>query len=366
MSGPLANIAATTIPQFMKGAIDATFRKYKWLAMLKALGRVTYNNSGTRIERVVKYRQNQLRQYEDGSGINFARQARHKRAIQRWASYIMPESISRTDQLMNRGMEALVDIFANKLDTLNKEFTDQFHSQLYADGNASGFENALDGLETFMSISGAATNGFVGTPNDTYAGISTALGASGGNWTTSSSVTTWPLNSGDPQYDFWSPIVALYDATGYDISTATWGARAEEVVRFCVTHTDRNSAADGKPNMVNFNPEMYRKLKNLVAGKERITVSRGEGVSLVSLGFRDSIDIDGSECTSEFGIPSNTGYGMNLAKAELKSMNAELFDFRGPTFHEDHDADLFFMCFNGQMIFDTPRDQFKIRNTAGT
>lgn len=366
MSGPLANIAATTIPQFMKGFTDATFRKYKILALIKALGRLSYNNSGTRIERVVKYRQNQLRQYEDGSGITFPRQARHKRAIHRWAAYMMPESISRTDQLMNRGMEALVDMFANKLDTLSKETGDQFNLQFYCDGNASGFENAIDGCETFFSVSGLATNGYVGTPNDTYGGISTALGASGGNWTQASSATTWPLNSGDPQYDYWSPLVALFDAATYDITTTSWAARAEEVTRFCLTHTERNSSADGKPNLVLFNPEMFRRLKNLVSGKERITVDRGSSTSLVSLGFKDTIEIDGAECTSEFGIPSNTGYGFNLAKTELKSMNADLWDFRGPTFHEDHDADLFFLAFNGQMIWDTPRDHFKIRNTAGT
>ena len=366
MPGPLANISAATTPQFMRGMTDATFRKYKWLAMLKALGRVTYGNSGTRVERVVKYRQNQLRQYEDGSGINFARVARHKRAVQDWAAYIMPESISRKDRLMNKGPEALVDIFADKMDQLSKEFTDQYHSQFYVDGNATGYENCIDGLETMFSISGAATNGFVGTPNDTYAGISTALQASGGSWTTSSGSTTWPLNSGDPQYDFWSPMVVLYDATGFDITTATWAARAEEVLRFAMTHTDRNASQDGRPNVVLLNPEMWRKYKNLVAGKERIQVSRGEGLSLVSMGFTDTMNIDGAEVTSEFGIPSNTGYGLNFSRMELKSQNADLFEFIEPTFHQDHDADLFFMAFDGQLLIDTPRDHFKIRNTAGT
>lgn len=367
MSGPWQNVAAATIPQFMRGAIDATYRRYKWLALLQAKGKVTFNNGGSRVERVIKYRQAQLQQYEDGQGITFPKVARHKRAVQDWAAYVMPEFISRTDKLMNKGTEALVDLFSNKVETLMKEFTAQFHSQLYVDGNATGFEDAIDGVETFFGMSGASSAGFVGLPNSTYSGLSCALQAAGGSWSVNgSSVSTWPIGSGDPQYDYWSPMIVLYDDAAFSIPTTTWAARGEEVIRFALTHSMRNASTDGMTDVVMLAPELWRLYKNLTAGKERITVARGESDSLISLGFKDTMELDGAEITSEFGVKSNTGYGLNFDQMELQSMNPDLFNFVGPTYMPTDDGEMFFLAFNGQLITRTPRDHFKIRNTAGT
>lgn len=361
MTAPWAHVAQATIPKYLPGAVDATFRKYMMLAMLRAKGKVSYNNSGIRIEKPIKYRQNQMRQYEDGTGINFARQNRLKRAVWPWAAYIMPESISRMDELQNRGTEALVNLFSDKTETLMTEMQDQFHSQFYVDGTAAGFENAIHGFETFCGISGTATNGYVGTNNSTYAGLSCALASGGGTWETSGGNTIWPRGSGDPNYDFWTPMVLQYQATGWEIPTATWDARAESVLRFGLTHGMRNSSTEGMIDVIALDPELYRKFKELASGKERINVQRGEATSLVSLGFKNSMNFEGAEVTAEFGVPAGTGYGLNFDSMELHSQNEDLFIMKGPTYHEDHDAHLFFLAFNGQLRVQSPRDQFKVR-----
>lgn len=364
MAGVFSHVASVTIPQFLRQEIDATTRNYKMLAMLQAKGKMSFNNGGTRCEWPVKFKQNIMQSYADRSGaLSFPAVNRHKRAVTDWGAYLMKESISRMDLLQNQGEPALVKLYADKAQDCIKEMREQFHTQLYIDGNASGNEDCIDGFETYMGISGAAAGGFIGSPNSTYAGLSCVLGNEGGTWSTQGGNVDWPRGFGDVEYDYWSPIVALYDGTGWSIPTATWAARAEEVIRFCITHAARNQSMEGMIDGVFLNSEMWRVYKDLVAGKERITVTKGEAISMTSLGFTDVMNQDGAEITSEFGIPVNTGYGLNFDEMELQSMNADLFNFIGPDWYTTNDAYLMMCAFNGQLRTMTPRNQFKIRAT---
>lgn len=365
MSGVAQHVAAVTIPQYLRQETDATTRKYKMLALLQAKGKMSFNNGGTRVEWPVKYQQNTMRQYSDGSGLTFAPQIRHTRGIVDWGSYIMTESISRIDLKQNQGPEALVKLYADKSKMLIDEMKDQFHLQFYNDGNATGYEDAIDGFETYLGNTSTQAAGFVGTPSSTYAGISTALGASGGTWSLNgSSQVVWPRGRGSVQYDFWSPIIAIVDNASWSISTATWAARSMEVTRFCLTHAMRNGSEEGKTDGVFLNPEWWRLYKELAAGKERIVVNRGEAVSLIGLGFTDVMQLDGAEITSEYGIPDDVGYGLNFDEMELMSQNPDLWEFIGPDWSTAHDAYLMLLSFNGQLRTNTPRNQFKIKLSA--
>lgn len=360
MAGIFQHVASVTIPQFLRQEIDATLRNYKMLALLQAKGRISFSNSGTRVEWPVRYRQNSMRPYSDGSGLSFARVNRHQRAITDWGAYIMEESISRMDMLQNAGDAALVKLASGKSETIIREMKEQFHTQLYIDGNASGNEDKIDGFETWFGYSGAATNGYIASPNSTYAGLSCTLANYGGTWSTTSSNSDWPRGRGDVNYDFWSPIIADYGGTGWSISTATWAARCEEVIRFCLTHAARNASLEGMVDGVFLENELWRLYKNLMSGKERIVVNRGEATSLVGLGFTDVMNQDGAEITGEYGIASGVGYGLNFDDLELMSMNSDLFNFVGPNWSTEHDAYLMFCAFNGQLRAETPRNQFKL------
>lgn len=360
MSGIFQHVASVTIPQYLRQEIDATLRNYKMLALLQAKGRISFNNSGTRVEWPVRFRQNSMRPYSDGSGLQFSRQNRHQRAIVDWGAYIMEESISRMDMLQNAGDAALIKLATGKSETIIREMKEQFHTQFYVDGNASGNEDKIDGFETFLGNSGAATNGFIANPNSTYAGLSCTLGTYGGTWSTTSSASDWPRGRGDVNYDFWSPIIVDYGhATGWEISTATWAARCESAIRFGLTHAARNQSKEGMVDGVFLESELWRQYKNLMSGKERIVVNRGDGQSLVSLGFTDVMNQDGAEITSEYGIATGVGYGLNFDDMELMSMNSDLFNFVGPNWSTEHDAHLMFCAFNGQLKFDSPRNQLK-------
>jgi hypothetical protein len=98
---------------------------------------------------------------------------------------------------------------------LMADIEEAFGDELYVDGNASGNEGRIHGFESWLGNSGAATNGYVATPSDTYAGLSTTLGNYGGTWSTPPRNTNWPDGKGDPEYDFWSPLLVDYTDTAW-------------------------------------------------------------------------------------------------------------------------------------------------------
>lgn len=362
MSGIFPYVASVTIPKYLRQETDATTRRYKMLAQLQAKGNMTFNNGGTQVEWPVKFQQNQMRPYADQAGLSFNPVNRHKRAIVDYGQYVTTESISRMALQQNQGEQALVKLYADKAEMLIKEMKEQFHTQLYVDGNASGNEDCIDGFETYFGISGAAAAGFIGSPSSTYAGLSCVLGAEGGSWSTNGSgQVTWPRGKGSVQYDYWSPIVALVDGTGWATPTATFAARGPEVIRFCLTHAQRNQSMEGMVDSVFLNLEWWRLYKELTAGKERIIVNRGDSASLVSLGFTDVMSLDGAEITGEYGIADDVGYGLNFDEMELMSMASDLFQYIGPDWSIKDDAWLMLLAFNGQLRTNTPRNQFKIR-----
>ncbi len=253
----------------------------------------------------------------------------------------------------------------------------QFGGQVYIDGNASGNENKLQGLESMMSISGAATNGYVGINNDTYAGLSTALGALGGSWSLSGGSNTWPRGSGSVQYDFWTPPVILYDNTSFGAGAA-WTNDAEEVMSFAIVNTHRNGGRQGMMDAFFLDRELYRQFADFQKSRQRYEVSRGvattgsggivmdlAGGTLTSLGFPGVLYTDGVEVTYEFDVPVNRGYGLNFDEMQMLCNSDALFRAQGPEFSMLLQAYLFFCGYYGQMRIN-PRAQCALRTTAGT
>jgi hypothetical protein len=96
-------------------------------------------------------------------------------------------------------------------------------------------------------------------------------------------------------------------------------------VRFAITHAGRNKDLKGMMDMILLDKELYRKFLDAEETKQQIRIQRGEKVGLVALGFTDVINFDGVDITSEFGVPSGSGYGITVEAMELCSLQSSLF-----------------------------------------
>lgn len=363
MPGPLPPTATTTTLDYFKGENDNTIRRYKILALLQQKGMIEYNCDGTGFTWAVKFKQKPMEQYAAGSQLSFTDQDNHQNPLLDWRHYKLTKSIDSISALMNRGDAALVNRLATMASDLMMDMEQQFHSQFFVDGFAAGFENAVCGLESFFSISGAATAGYVGTNNDTYAGLSTALGAISGNWSNDSvtATTNWPRGYGDPDYDYYTPQVVLYDNVA-GFGAGGWPTNCEKAMRFATAHAMRNAGNAGTTDVIMLEPELWRQYADFNSSRQRINVTPGGSTGLVSLGFKDVINLDGVEVTSEFGVPTGVGYGLNMSEMQLRSMRPQLFEPTGPEYVLQFDANLFFLAFSGNFRFN-PRSFFKLRAT---
>ncbi len=189
----------------------------------------------------------------------------------------------------------------------------------------------MHGIESFLGNSGAATNGFVATPSDTYAGLTTGLGDYGGAWSQSGGATTWPTGTGDAHYDFWSPLIVDYTDTAWAAATKTWPNTCTEALRYGIIKGRKNKSKRGMLDLIMLENELYRQTEEKIATSERLLVQRGEKKKgLYALGFEDVINFDGVDISYEYGVPSAIGYGFCMDAMELQCLDDTIFSPKGP------------------------------------
>lgn len=347
-------VLQTTIAEYMLGAEDNTIRNRKTLALLKAKGRLTFNHSGTEANWGIRYRRRDITGYADGDTIQFARSDNFKRANLPWRGYTMNDMVTKKEKLMNSGKPALIRYVSELVENMSEDFTDRFHKQLFVDGNAAGNAKLIHGFDTFCSTFTNNPGNLVALPNNTYAGISTAVGTYGGSWT-----GTWPSGLGDAEYDFFSPILVDYTNTGWTAATKTWVNTCHEALRFGIIKCKRNDSNKGMIDLVMLDGELFRQWESLLDSKERVFVQPASGSTrptLRNLGFGDTQSFEGAEITWEFGVPADAsgvpqGYGYNIDEMELMSLQDRLFVPEGPYYDEASLSDRFAIHMFGNMKF---------------
>jgi hypothetical protein len=350
MAGEFNRVLQTTIAEYLLGAEDNVVRTRKILALAKAKSRITFNHSGKELDWGIRYKRRGIEGYADGMTLSFGRSDVFKRATLPWRGYTMTDMVTKKEKLMNRGKPALIKYVSELVDAMMDDFGEAFNGQLYIDGNASGNELLLHGIESFFGTSG--TTGKVGTPADTYAGLSTAPGTYGGAWT-----GTWPGGTGDPEYDFWSPVVVDYTNTNFAATTKTWPNTCVEAIRFGILKAKRNDSKKGMLDLVIHDQDLYEQFVTSLDSKETIEVKTGPGEpTLRNLGWGDTIWFEGCEHTWEFGVPTDSAgekqsYGLNFDQMELCSLQDRLFVSEGPFYDEASLSDRFAIHMFGNLKF---------------
>jgi hypothetical protein len=329
-----SRIVNTTIHEFVRDEEVNILRNRKILAMLKAKGRITFNHAGDLHDWKVRYKRAPMQGYADSDTLTFSRRDRWKTAQLDWRGYASTDSMTKLERLKNKNTEAIIKIYSEIATNLMDDLDDQFGDEFYIDGNASGNSKRIHGIESFLGTSGVQTFGFVGSPNSTYAGLVCTLGQYGGAWSVDGSGNVqWPTGTGDAHYDFWAPLIVSYTNGSWSAATKTWPNTCREALSYGIVKGKKNKSKKGMLDLITLNDELYRQFYSLLSSEERLCVTRGDKKDgMYALGFGDAINLDGTEITYEYGIPTGNGYGWAMEQMELMSLQPQLFVPEGPDF----------------------------------
>jgi len=336
-------VLRSTHEKFVQGLSNQVQKKKFIFWAYKKHGRIRFNESGSKLDWRIKYKRRSHTGYADGDVITYSRKNLAQKAELPWRGYVMDDMITEKQRLMNRGKEAIFKMYGNLARDMKEDFLDDFDDEFYVDGNATGNTKRMHGLESFFGEAGTADADLVATASDTYAGLSTVKGTYGGA-------------DGDPHYDFWTPI--LVNATGDWGATDTWAVEADQILRYAITLTMKNTKKDKRVDYVLTGHDWFTKLLNLLQAEERIEASNKE---LTAAGFRNLI-FDGVNVVWASNCADNVAYGLDMAETELKFLTSDVVVSRSD-FSMKNLGWLFAMYTFGNFRFN-PRHFFKIGEYA--
>lgn len=308
------NLYNTTLMKWAKGFDDQTSELHPLFAMLKAKSKVDYKGSGKFLQKTQRNKQHQLEGYGDYEVMNFARQDLFENAKLPWRALNMTGAISEKEAAENDGPEARVRYFADKLEIMAEDAEDQIGQVFYLDGNLAANSKKPHGIMSFMGYTQGSqntTDAFASVPTDSYAELSTALGAYGGTAGTNSG-TTFKADPSSPEWNAFTPVIvnSIYDP-GSD--ARTWATHAEELIGRAELHANRSGKEKDSIDFFTMTRENMLALRALQRTKERIVVDRGaQNSKLIELGFKGVINVDGVDCVVDSDVPAQDGSSRTL------------------------------------------------------
>ena len=338
-------VTAVAINKYIKKLTEPIMTNARLLGVLQAKKRITFNHDESQIRWRIRYKRNEP-QVSMGYPINvtFEMPNRITEATLPWRSYVLGEAIPKLEKLIGRRDDtAFPRLVDNIVKWAMEDFQYYFQKALYADGEAGTY--ALHGLESMFSYSGLLSSGKVGAPNDSYAGISTALGGIGGTWS-----GVWPAGSGDPEYCAWSPLIVDYTNSAFTptgVTTATWETNWRRATRFARAWLQGLQGTD--PDVMIMHPDMERAARDATDSMSQLEVTVKSPI--VDLGIK-TVQFEGLELVSDPFATSSVAYLLNTQKMELMSMQSQLVEVHKDT--DPYATDTFMFDFFGNMRFESP------------
>ena len=347
-------ISTTTIDAYLRMRVEPIFKLSFLLNEMKSRGLILYNQHGKRLTWFPRFRR---RTITAGSGnpvnIAFPNVNVRKEVNLPWRHYQLGESIPYISILQNQNREtAIFNIVQDTIDGGADDFMEDFRQKLFVDGNA-GTGKDIHGLESIFSVDGLVTGSKAGDPNDTYAGMSTALGVSG-SWTADSG-DGWPTGSGATEYHWFSPLVVDYQNANWTGTTKNWKTTWQQSLNYALTYQSVLQKKD--VDVVLLNPELLREAKDSLESTQRFILSEKSGV--VNAGFKRLMYED-VEIVTEYSVPDATGYLLNLAEIELRCMTGQLVETQQDTDITSGGQRLFSFQFYGNMLIKAPSFECKL------
>lgn len=365
--------ANTTLTNYISEVEQAILRQYAFGALLESKGRIVYNSTGRGISWPLQWRLHSVTGNAGTMPRNFTPTNLWKWANLDKRGYQVTDAITYREMKENEGPQGLIKVWNGFTDRLQQSLRQQLGPEYYVDGSDAANPTSWHGLESMFATNGTVSSSdgsqrtanaadFVGYPNDTYANLSTALGAYGG---ANESGQVWPKGIADAEYDFYSPLIVNTTCTGFSPATHTWAGQGDQALRFGLIHAQRNTNQVGQVSQVFLDRTMYFEFLNLYSTKEQIQVMRNANDNgLVSLGFRNTVLFDGVEVTYENAIPAGVGYGVPLDGVELHSIDSNLFRVEGPEYDIRQQSFIAAVSTISNLKFKSPRNFIKWKAMA--
>jgi hypothetical protein len=341
-------------------------RKYKFFAALEGAGQIRTNMSGRGFDWEIQYRNHTPSGNNGETPRNFSRENLWKKLELEYRGAQVTDAIYKREMLENRSAQALVNVAGKMASRLLTSMEQYLAKEWVQDGYAAGNELRFHGIESFMNATQTLDSTLAGAvarsanaadpfyaPSDTYAGLSTVLGAYGGS---ADSVSIWPNGKVDAEFDFFSPVIVNADSSYFGAST--WKDNCAKALREAIHQTRRNDTKEDQVDMVLLDRRLFIDFLNTLDAKERVIVSRTNG--LRSYGFTDVFEFDGVEVGSEGSVPANTGYGLAVGNIELLCMESQLMVSEGPFYDEITQQYRYVVSTLGNLKFKSPRNFFKL------
>lgn len=366
MADEWIGIVNTNSKKFFKGAQDNTVRGRLLLAMAQKRKRLTYNESGYAMQFGIKFTHPEVRAYGDGGLVDFERSDLFRQLSLDWRGYITADMMTSKEYHMNKGNEALIKRYARIMPDLETAMREKMSAELYIDGNATGNDNRWHGAESWAGAGTCAAGDIVAVPDDNYAGFDTDLQSEGGTWSTdlstkpnSTIATDWPEGTGDPEYDWYSPLLLNWSSTAWT-GTATFISTGERVLRRGCLFQSARCGEGGFPTIAMLAGHLFYDLENLYSTRSNIFVPHKESQDL---GFQGVLSLDGLAIHHEYGVAVNTGWLLNLSKMKIRCLGNMLMMPDGPHWDPRTQSYLFSVGNFGNIEWN-PKYQGKLKNYA--
>ena len=361
-----ARSIATTIVNYLREEEVASLRRYMVLAAIEQRGNVRMNMAGRGVEWEVSYRLHKPSGNNGETPRSFSRVNQWKNASLEYRGYQATDVLYRKELLENRGTSALINVAGKMSSRLLTSIEQYLAQEVWIDGSAAGNELRYYGLESFMGNNGtvskvdgsqrsANADDPFAFPSDTYAGLSTQLGNYGG----SQLEGIWPYGKADSEYDFYSPILVNYTSNWF--GSTTWASNCIKALREGLHTAKRNDTKEDAIDLIVMDRKLYTDFLNAYEDKQRFVVSKENG--LKSLGFT-TVEFDGVEIGTEYGVPANTAYGLAIGNVELLNMEGQMFNSEGPFYDEISNSYRYVVSTLGNLKFKSPRSFIKWKNYA--
>ncbi|MCS7226521.1 MAG: hypothetical protein NZ821_05960, partial [Gloeomargarita sp. SKYB31] len=324
---------------------EPIYRQARLLGILRAKRRISYNHDEDDIRWRVRYVRRRP-EVITGPVVStpFLAPVRHKTAVLDWRGYALGEYILPIEQLKGRTKEtALPRLLDDIVRSVIEDFELFISEILYKDGNTA--EQHLHGLESMFGTDNTSMVEPVLNPNDTYAGLSTVIGAYGGTIK-----GNWPVGSFTSEAIFWTPLIEKWNDNRFKRNPneeATWENNGEKAIRYCTTWLWANQSV--QPDVIIMHPDMLRQLKDSLTPYRQLQVTPKSPI--VDLGIQ-TVQFDGLELVDDPNCPVDTAYVLSTNKMELMSMQSELIHV-----HQDIDryrTKTLFFDFYGNMRIESP------------
>ena len=337
-------ITAVAINKYIRKLSEPIMVNARLLGVLKAKGRITFNHDSSDIRWRVRYkRATPTASVGYPINVTFDLPNRITTAVLPWRSYVLGEAIPKLEKLIGRNDDtAFPRLVENTVKWMMEDFQYYFQRTLYADGEGGTYD--IHGLESFFGYSGLVSSSKVGNPNDTYAGLSTALGGLGGALISG----YYPEGVFDPEYAAWSPIIVDWDNSAFDVGTSpTWGSNWRRAVRYGRTWLQALQGVD--PDIMIMHPEMERAARDATDAIAELQVTAKSQV--VDLGIK-TLMFEGLEMLSDPFAPAKAVYLLTTDKMELMSMQSQLVELHKTT--DPYATDTLMLDFFGNLRVDSP------------